>query len=181
VIAIPLTQGKVALIDDRDAHLAAHKWYAKRDCRAWYAARGARRGGKLREFRLHREVLGITDPDVEVDHVNGNGLDNRRANLRIATAQQNQANRSAQANNASGLKGVSWHKRDRKWRAHIRIAGKQHSLGYYATREEAAGAYDVAAVEAHGEFARRNFAAPFAPPSTATPAPADTTGKEETR
>jgi hypothetical protein len=170
VITIPLTQGKVALIDDCDAHLAAFKWCAKRDRdgRKWYAIRKAPRdGGPGRRMWLHREVLGVTDPKVEVDHKDGNGLDCRRHNLRAATTQQNQANRGVQANNTSGFKGVNWRKRDRKWRAQIRVSGRNRGLGHYATPEDAARAYDAAAREAFGEFAFLNF--PIPPADTAAP------------
>jgi len=159
MIEIPLTRGKVALIDDCDAHLATHRWYAHRTRSAprWYAARHApREGGGRRTLLLHREILGITDPAIEGDHIDGNGLDCRRHNLREATNQQNQANRGVPANNTSGYKGVHWHRARQKWQALIKIAGKQRYLGLFATREEAACAYDAAALEALGDFARLN-------------------------
>ena len=93
------------------------------------------------------------------DHRNGDGLDNRRSNLRDATAGENSRNTRVHLDSASGLKGVSWYKRSRKWRAHIHVGTKQQHLGYFATAEEAAHAYDDAARELHGEYATVNFPA----------------------
>ena len=93
---IPLTQDKVALIDDEDyERIAAHKWCAIRDRSQWYAARNTQRDGRNTTVRMHREILGLSLGDgMETDHRNGDGLDNRRDNLRVATHAQNQANGS---------------------------------------------------------------------------------------
>jgi hypothetical protein len=93
-------------------------------------------------------------PKHEVDHKDGNGLNNRIANLRDATHSQNQRNRGAQSNNPSGLKGVSWHKRDRKWRAQITINGKRKTLGSFRTPDAAHAAYERACIQEYGEYAR---------------------------
>jgi hypothetical protein len=155
VIAIPLTQGKVALIDDCDAHLAQHKWYATRTPQGrWYAQRTARVDDGARKVLLHREALGITDPAVEVDHKDGNGLDCRRHNIRPATPSQNQANRQPAR---PGLKGVRLHRLRNHWWAVITIAGRRTYLGRFPDAEAAARAYDTAARRLFGEFARLNF------------------------
>jgi len=95
--------------------------------------------------------------DMQVDHINGNPLDNRRENLRICTRAQNTCNRKAVVNSKSGYKGVTKKNSSRKWIPEIRKDGKKLYLGSYNTPEEAAKAYDKAAKEIFGEFAKLNF------------------------
>lgn len=160
MVKIPLSQGKVALVDDEDAHFAEHRWYAHRGTTGgWYAKRTAPDGSKL---LLHREVLGVTGKKIEVDHTNGDGLDCRRGNLRCATSTQNKHNRGKNRNNTSGFKGVSFdrHRQSRglpPWQAKITIAYRTVFLGFYLTPETAAMAYDARARAEHGAFARPNF------------------------
>lgn len=92
-------------------------------------------------------------PPHEVDHINGNRTDNRICNLRLATTRQNQGNRRLQKNNMSGVKGVSWHAAHQKWMATIRKNGRKTHLGYFANKEEAASAYQKAAILIFGQFA----------------------------
>lgn len=156
---IPLTHGVVALVDDEDYErvMAAGKWQAYPSGETAYAKRGVRRpDGVWRLLSLHTFLTGYT----LTDHHNGNGLDNRRANLRPATHGQNCANRALQRNNTSGFKGVNWHSHSRKWKAQIRANGTKRHLGVFGTPEEAARAYDDAARELHGEFAAVNYPAP---------------------
>ena len=150
MIEIPLTQGRVALVDDIDAAevTAAGPWFASHDKRNWYA----RREVAGRSGWLHGFLTGWSP----VDHVNGNGLDNRRANLRQATNQQNSQNRGLSSINTSGYKGVGFDRRRRKWRAYIHVDGRQRHLGYFTTAPEAAAAYDIAAIEHFGDYARTN-------------------------
>jgi hypothetical protein len=156
-LEIELTHGKVALIDVEDAHLAAFAWHAIcEDNGWWYAARHEPRPSK-RILRLHREVLGVTDPRVYVDHGNSDGLDCRRSNLRAATNTQNQHNRVLARSNTSGFKGVSLLRQTGKWQAAIKANGRKLYLGQFARPEDAARAYDDAARANHGEFARLNF------------------------
>ena len=160
MIRIPLTGGRVAIIDDADAHLAAHRWRAwhpKHACPdRWYAVRTRSRTDGDEMVFLHREVLYVPD-GMEVDHVDRDGLNCRRDNLRAATHAQNLHNRGRQKNSRSGLKGVHWARRERKWVAQIAVNGRRVFLGYHATAEEAARAYDAMAKDLHGEFAHLNF------------------------
>lgn len=91
-------------------------------------------------------------PDRFIDHINGDGFDNRICNLRLATRAQNGRNRGRNSNNTSGYKGVSWDSKDKKWRAKIQVNGKQCYLGNFSSAEEARDAYAEAAKKAHGEF-----------------------------
>jgi hypothetical protein len=155
---IPLTRGYVALIDEADyeAVTGAGAWCANTSSadHVVYAQRGFRGAdGLQRTVQMHRFLTGW---DV-VDHRNGNGLDNRRSNLRPATIAQNAMNRRRRADNTSGFKGVSFRKETEVWRAYVSVLGKRVWLGQYRTAIEAAAAYDVAAKLHYGEFARLNF------------------------
>jgi hypothetical protein len=154
-VEVPLSQGLVAIIDAADAEaVLAHKWYAHRDGRTFYAQRKVRRpDGTRANLRLHTSLTGWP----LTDHRNSEGLDNRRANLREATKAENNRNTAPQANNKSGYRGVSRKKGTRKWRAYIRVDGNSIHLGYYSTAEDGARAYDAAALELHGEFDSLNF------------------------
>lgn len=155
---IPLTQGKTALIDDEDAPLAAFRWYAHRNRLAWYVMR--RLGRRTSEY-LHRVVWARAHPGEpmprELDHIDGDGLNCRRSNLRAASGAENARNRRLRKDNTSGFKGVSWHRPRAKWVAYIQVAGKNRYLGLFSDRETAARAYDVAAREHYGDFAALNF------------------------
>jgi hypothetical protein len=151
---IPLTQDKFALLDDADYELVrGHSYYfskSKTIC-GGYAMRGSD------DLLLHRIIMGLTDPEIKVDHINGDGLDNRRANLRSGTQGQNLKNRSIQKGNKSGYKGSYFDKQANKWRANISIDNKTKYIGLFDTVEETARAYDKKAKEHYGEFAKLNF------------------------
>ena len=162
---IQLTQGKVALVDDEDyERVNQFKWYAnklnKNKVLIWYAAKGIRNNIKPYKWttmQMHRFILGITDPNILVDHKNHNGLDNRKCNLRVCTYSQNGMNRSPQT--ASSIyKGVSFYDcyKERKWRAAIYLNGKMETIGFFYTEIEAAIAYNNRAIELYGEFAFLN-------------------------
>jgi len=150
---IPLSRGMVALVDDEDydAVMAVGKWYADRSCRTFYARKNFQRGGKWTFVKMHTLITGWD----YVDHINGNGLDNRRANLRHATDALNSRNRRIRSDNTSGYKGV--HLSRGKWRAVLTRDGRVVFHGSFDSAEDAAHAYDAAAREHFGEFAFLNF------------------------
>jgi hypothetical protein len=159
VLEVTLTQGKVALVDRADLELVAeHRWYALRNRRTFYAQTSLPcSDGKHTTLKMHRLIL----PGAEqIDHVNGNGLDNRRSNLRAATSLDNKRNERKRRDNTSGFKGVHWRKDLSRWRACIMVDGRTIHLGYHADRESAARAYDAAARERFGAYAAVNFPEP---------------------
>lgn len=157
VAYVSLTKGYEALIDSADVPLVSKFNWCASVCRSTvYAVRGTRRGEKgypARNICMHR-VIANTPEGFETDHINGNGLDNRRCNLRSTSRAQNSVNTGIKKNNTSGYKGVDWSKTRKKWRARIRVNGERVGLGYYDSPEEAGAAYDEAARIYHGEFAR---------------------------
>lgn len=155
MVEIPLTRGLVALVDDEDAGLAKFTWCAQPHGRTVYAIRTLHRPRK-RTIRLHRVVLGTSD-GVEVDHVNGDGLDCRRSNLRVVSHTENAANLRLSRVNSSGFKGVWMHRATGQWRAMIRSRGQRISLGLFGSAALAAEAYDNAARRVFGPFAAVNF------------------------
>ena len=155
---IPLSQGQSAKVDAADyEYLSQWKWHATWDpyTKSFYAVRKTSRARGKVGILMHRLLMELERGDRrEVDHRNTDTLDNRRLNLRIATHSQNGANRGANENNTSGYKGVSWHKVGRKWRAQIRVNGRQIYLGMFDSPEQASLAYRNAANFHHQEFAR---------------------------
>jgi hypothetical protein len=106
---------------------------------------------------MHRLILNINSRHVHIDHINGNGLDNRRENIRVCTLAENNRNRRSYKNNRIGFKGVSETVQGKRWNARITNNGNVLSLGSHSSPEEAARAYDTAAKKLHGEFANLNF------------------------
>lgn len=149
-----LTRGLEASVDVADVPLVApFRWHADPDGNGgFYASRG--RTQTHCRIRMHQLLFGGA---TEIDHRDGDGLNNCRSNLRPCSGSQNMANQGLRANNTSGFKGVSWRPDARKWAVRIRRSGKYLSIGLFESREEAAWAYDRSAKEVHGSFARLNF------------------------
>ena len=155
---IPLTQGKEAIVSDRDyAYLRQWNWcYGKNSKNSeGYAKRAAPRPRKA-TIKMHKIVAARMNLTGEIDHRNGDKLDNRRCNLRGATGSQNRANRGAQRNNTSGFKGVCWSNWAEKWVVNIQVKGKQKHVGYFEDKHSAARAYNRAALKHYGQFAHLN-------------------------
>lgn len=158
---IDLTLGEIALVDNEDYDFLLQwnwrTWVDKSDPRGLlkYAIANAVRKGRCSTIRMHRVILEAS-PRQFVDHENGNGLDNQRTNLRIASNRQNQANMVSNRDSISGFKGVTWDAEAGKWRMQIK-SGSIKRRGRFLTEVEAAKAYDVAALDLFGEFARLNF------------------------
>ena len=154
---IPLTQGKVAIVDASDFDwLSQWKWFAHNQDGLWYAHRNQWSDGKHSIVLMHRAIMDAP-AGICVDHKNECGIDNRRSNLRLANKQKNSCNRGPNATNKSGYKGVFWDKNSRKWQAQICAHGKRIYLGTFADKQHAALAYDAAAKKHHGEFAHLNM------------------------
>ena len=150
---IPLTQGKVAIVDPDDfERLKQYKWHATKCGRSYYAVRSA--NGK--SIKMHRQITNAPKGLV-VDHIDHNGLDNRRANLRLCTKQQNNCNTRSFRHKTSKYKGVFKQKGLKKFRALTRCNRKSIHIGMFESEIDAAKAYDKKARELFGEFAYLNF------------------------
>lgn len=157
--SIPLRSGHVAIVDADDIDLVGkYTWWSDPNPTTTYArAQVANDKGRRVFVSMHRLVLGLDPDERTVDHIDGNGLNNRRSNLRLCSSAENSANRHSHSGATSRYKGVSWYRRDEKWRSYIWINGKQKHLGFFDGEEDAARAHDHAARESFGVFARVNF------------------------
>lgn len=156
---IKLTQGKVAIVDDEDyGWLNQWKWSTRTTKRNVYAERRDYRMGRrnAKSISMHRLITNAP-PELQVDHKDGDGLNNQKSNLRLCTQKQNSANQRRHKNNSTGFIGVTTHRGENVWRAQIGIDGKRTYIGRFKTPEEAARAYDKRARETFGEFANLNF------------------------
>ena len=155
---IYLDEGKWTILDPQDYYRFGHfKWWLSGNGNNLYAARSFKTEPlRTTITHLHRQIMN-PPPDLLVDHRNCDSLDNRRANLRIATHEENMRNRRKRKNTSSRYIGVHFDKRSGRWAAHIRYKGKKIWLGYFDSEIEAARAYDMAAKRYHIDFARLNF------------------------
>lgn len=154
---VSLTRGYEAVIDALDVpKIEGRNWSAlvspKR--KAVYAARVDTHNYKQSMVLMHRVIAGVSD-DMHVDHIDGDGLNNRRANLRECTQAENNLNQGRRSDNKSGFKGVFFDNRSGKWRAEIRRGGTTTYLGFFESPAEGHEAYLAAAEELHGEFRRQ--------------------------
>ncbi len=151
VCKIPLTRGYFAIVDADDyERLNQYKWHVKVKSNGHYAYRTQGR----KKIAMHRQILNAP-PDMYCDHINHNGLDNRKANLRLCTPQQNAYNRKP-LDRTSRYKGVFWNSEMRKWRTEIKHNSQTIFIGYFDYEADAAIAYDDWAAELFGEFAYLN-------------------------
>jgi hypothetical protein len=156
---IPLTQGYMALVDDEDYdRVSQFKWHARVQRHTVYVGRSVYSGGRHTVMYLHRFILDAPR-GIEVDHTDGDGLNCRRSNLRLADRVLNNGNRAKTVRGSSPYKGVSLNACSGTWRAKIRFQGTNIGLGFFRDPIDAARAYDAAARMYFGEFARVNFAA----------------------
>lgn len=159
-VEVPLTQGYFAIVDIDDHDLVSRYKWRIRKCRGHlYATTSVGSAQGVTDIYMHRLLLG-TKAGESVDHVDGDGLNNSRANIRICTQSQNLANRALSPRNTSGYRGVSRGRRVGKWRARI----GDWQVGEFDNPEDAARAYDAAAAAQFGQFARLNFDDGLKPP-----------------
>jgi len=151
---IALTKNQTAYVSDEDYFdLLQYRWQARWNGFMYYAVRNIKQGVNIYMHRQIAEKMGL-DLSEQIDHIDGNGLNNQRENLRSATSSQNGFNRNKQNNNTSGFKGVFFDKRRSNYFAQIRINGKSIRLGTFDDINEAVKAYQEAAKKYRGEFAR---------------------------
>lgn len=154
---IPLTKGYIALVDAEDYPSVCNLTWTANETRGLVYAAGTIGS---RPVLMHRFILGVVDPKVFVDHKNGLGIDNRRENLRLSNARLNQMNRGCPSNNISGYKGVRRHPKAsprKPYEARLNIGPRTFTIGFYATAQEAARAYDRFVLGVYGEHAWTNF------------------------
>ena len=156
---IKLTRGMVAVVDDDDYDwLSKWSWCAHKHKGKYYAERGIRERGTCfqKTIRMNREILSAPDC-FQVDHIDGDSLNNQKHNLRVCTDSQNKFNRGVSKRNKSGYKGVHWNAQRKKWCASIQENKNKFVLGFFEESVDAAKAYDEAAKKHHGRFAVLNF------------------------
>ncbi len=151
---IPLTRGEEAIIDAEDVPLVEGvNWAVYGRKGKFYACRQTFRDKKKVGIIMHRLIAKAPDHAL-VDHIDGNSLNNRKSNLRLATPAENTRNRKFNGGNSSGFKGVTWHKKYCKWQASIKADGINHFLGMFDDPSVAHKAYCAASAKYHGEFGR---------------------------
>jgi hypothetical protein len=151
MIEVPLTNGGVTLISDEDEHLTVLPW--TRNPKGYVTRIEGPRHGRRHSLRLHRVILGVTDPAIHVDHKDRDRLNNQRDNLRILSLPQNSQNLSPRSG-TSVYRGVGWWSARERWKAAVKLNQKQYHLGYFEVELDAARAAEA--------FRRKHM--PFAVP-----------------
>ena len=151
---IPLTKGFQAIVDTASLHLICGWNWSTYGARNMYAGRGEWISGKCSQVLMHRVIMGAPH-GVQVDHINGDTLDNRIANMRLVSGPENSLNRKKYKNNTSGVKGVYWNSRLSKWHSQIRFRNKRVHLGFHESIEDAEQAYRIASMSMFGDLARK--------------------------
>jgi hypothetical protein len=160
---IKLTMGQVALVDDEDFdRVNAFKWCVKKFIRSgkvyYYGERAIKsENGKQKHQYIHQFIIGTPEKGLEIDHIDGNKLNNQKINLRVVTHQQNMMNKRKLTKGFSIYKGVYLDKRNQKWNVKICINWERIHLGTFTNEEDAGRAYDIGAIKYYGEYARLNF------------------------
>jgi len=157
---IKLSKGYIAIVDDEDyEYLSQWKWYADVKPYTVYAARAIRKNGIKTSIRMHAIILGLNKGEI-CDHIDHNGLNNQKANIRKCNASENAKNRRSSINSKSKYLGVfPSFRKNNPWRAQIKVNGNKISLGNYKQEINAAMAYDVAAIKYYKEYANLNILA----------------------
>lgn len=151
--------GLYAVVDASDAEMVSQfRWYAKRSGHRFYAYCSVRdpHTGRQKSMSMHRVILDVDNPAIDVDHINGDGLDNRRSNIRRCNQSQNQMNRKRFNRQHSRYRGVTWNASSGKWQAAICKDGVRKYLGVFVHEDDAARAYNDAAESLFGDFASLN-------------------------
>ena len=158
IVIISLTQGQETIIDLADWDLVKdYRWYAHWEDNTFYVLTNVYSAYTVQQkIRLHRLLL-AAPKGVLVDHVDRNGLNNRRNNIRLVTSLENRCHSVGQKGSRSAYKGVTWNKQSRKWQSGIMLHGQSRHLGLFNDELDAAEAYDEAAIELFGEYALLNF------------------------
>lgn len=155
---IKLSQGKVAWVDDEDyERVNAFKWCASNNKRGFYAKTNIIINGKRTMMFMHRFIMNGRDYSIKVDHIDGDGLNNQRSNLRFCTNQQNCRNNRSTIIKTSRHNGVCFNKKSKKFMSGITVDGKNIHLGYFTIEDDAGLAYNKAASEYFKEFACLNI------------------------
>lgn len=146
-------ENRFCIIDKKDYNIVKdYRWKVSQDSNTFYVQ--GRKNGKGHPIPIHRVLFNLTDSKTTVDHINGNGLDNRRQNLRVCTQLENNKNAKIRKDNTSGYKGV--HKMKNRYSARIQSNGKRITIGYYDTAEDAAKAYNDYSLKLHGNYGKLN-------------------------
>lgn len=151
---IILSDGKIAIVDDCDfERLSKFKWQSFTRGKCTYARRSVKVKRETKNFSMHNEILGLKN----IDHIDGNGLNNKRDNMRPCSHVENMRNRRKHIFKTSKFKGVAWKKTHQKFESYIRMAGTLIPLGYFDSQKEAAEIYNLAAALFFGKFAKLNI------------------------